>query len=234
MVLSTTGLDHHVARLEDARRREQEITKYVARDVEELTEKIRAGETTGLPLKDWAIVAHGAEYQGFFQTASRLHAYLLGHPSELVLVYAAHHCAVECKEQNGRSANVGTLGDDGLAVEKTDQGLILSVGLQEGPLYVEQWDDFHHQFPLRSERVAAFIEKDPASSRPLNSLVQPSLAVEKTGAQCRYDIGGHRFIVRIEAGAPSVLDSMRSLMWSYRTAQPEMPPAAREFFKAYL
>ena len=234
MVLSTTGLDHHVARLEDARRREQEITKYVACDVEELTAKIRAGETTGLPLKDWAIVAHGAEYQGFFQTASRLHAYLLAHPNEPVLVYTAHHCAVECREQNERSAKVGTVGGDGLIIEPTSHGQLLSIGLAEGPLYCEQWHDYQQQFPLRSERILALSIQKPAPSIVLNGLVQPSLAVEKTGAQSMYDVDGHRFIVRVEAGAQPILDSMRSLMWSYRTAQPEMPPAAREFFKEYL
>lgn len=158
MVLSTVGLDHHLARLEDMRRREREVTGYITRDLGELTAKIRDGETTGVPLRDWALLAHGPQYRENEKQASLLQQYLVKHQGGLVLFfqqYPLDACNVERSPaidhgdplhlppppaaRARRQVHVGVIGEGGINVVRVSDslGLVFSLDRIAGIYYEE-------------------------------------------------------------------------------------------------
>lgn len=124
MVLPTDTLDHHLSTRGSLLERVRKLDESVATGVFGLQEQLRAGETTGLPLKDWALLAHGEQYREFMKAAMLVGGYLAESARELpfsmVAVYAewSHN-----KTSVGYTLHVGVLADGGMSVVPVEKAL---------------------------------------------------------------------------------------------------------------
>lgn len=229
MVLSTDTLDHHLFQRASLLDRVKKLDGFVAGNVTDLQKKLREGETTGVPFRDWALLAHGAAYRETADLASRLHGYLVASAGQLaVLVTAAvHRTSSSVTVIEERYAVVSLLGSDGLAIYSADPPTLF-IPTPKG-VYTEEQHRVSHQSdfavsPAYMTSVREFVSVHPSGIFD---------AEQGYTAQTETPNGGVTIYSnhRLFAGTERVLVHLRKQFWNKDGGMPEK---AREFFRPYL
>lgn len=138
MVLDLKDVNYMLARRAHHRQGLAQVEGRLSSAVGGLTERIKAGETTGHPLCDLALVAHGADYQPVFERGKLLQAYLAEHarasaPS-LIAVYEERSAGGDvCYD-----LHLGVLAGDGMNIDPQNSSFKVYVSLDPNhPLYGE-------------------------------------------------------------------------------------------------